>query len=123
MSQLVTTGHRNSARETPDAAALVQEGVSVRVFESRTRIRVHAPLDVAASYIGPTVGFFDPVDVHDDHCVVTIGGDADWVARHLMGLPMEFDVLEPDDVRVEIRAIAQRLIARHRSALEPADAI
>lgn len=113
VSQLVATGHRNSGRETPDAAALVQEGVSVRAFGSRTRIRLHAPLDVASSHIGPTIGFFDPADAHDDHCIVTIGGDADWVARFLVSLPMPFDVLGSEDVRAEICVIARGLIGRH----------
>lgn len=53
--------------------------------------RLHAPLDVASSHIGPTTGFFDPADAHDHHCIVTIGGDADWVARFLVSLPMPFD--------------------------------
>ena len=33
ISDLKATGHRNSPRETPDAGALVSEGVAVRVFE------------------------------------------------------------------------------------------
>lgn len=69
------------------------------------------------------IGFFDPADANDDHCIVTIGGDADWVARYLVSLPMPFDVLESEDVRAEIRAIAYGLIARHGGAQDDCDAI
>ena len=110
VSTLSPTGHRNSPRVTPDAAALVSEGVAVRVFDTRARVRVMAPAHVAAQHIGPTIGVIEPVD--DASCVVTIGGDADWIARYLISLEVEFDVLEPPEVEDELRALATGLLAR-----------
>jgi predicted DNA-binding transcriptional regulator YafY len=107
---LSPTGHRNSPRVTPDAAALVSEGVAVRVFDTRARVRVMAPAHVAAQHIAPTIGVIEPVD--DSSCVVTIGGDADWIARYLISLEVEFDVLEPPEVKDELRALAAGLLAR-----------
>ena len=33
-----------------------------------------------------------------------IGGDADWIARYLAGLPFPFEVLDSDEVRREVDA-------------------
>jgi predicted DNA-binding transcriptional regulator YafY len=41
---------------------------------------------------------------------VTIGGEPDWTARYLAGFPVRFEVLEPVEVRDELRAHAERLL-------------
>jgi predicted DNA-binding transcriptional regulator YafY len=110
ISELTPTGHRNTPRETPDAGALVSEGVAVRVFETRTRVLVHAPSQDVAMFIGPTVGVIEQSTPGSDRCIVTIGGEPDWVARYLAGLPVEFEVLEPPEVRDELHALATRLL-------------
>ena len=110
ISDLRSTGHRNSPRETPDAGALVSEGVAVRVFETRTRVLVHAPSQVVAMHVGPTVGVVEQSEPGAGSCIVTIGGDADWVARYLASLPADFEVLEPQEVRDELHALAERLL-------------
>ncbi|HZB43017.1 MAG TPA: WYL domain-containing protein, partial [Ilumatobacter sp.] len=108
VSELSGTGHRNTPRDTPDAAALVSEGVSVRVFDIQARVRVSAPAHEALMWIGPTVGVVEHVD--DSSCVVTIGGDPDWIARYLVGLPVPFEVIEPAEVRNELRGIADQIL-------------
>jgi predicted DNA-binding transcriptional regulator YafY len=110
VAEIGLTGHRNTPRETPDAGALVSEGVAVRVFETRTRVLVHESAQDAAMYIGPTVGVVEPSGPGASTCIVTIGGDADWVARYLAGLPVRFEVLDPPEVRDELRALARRLL-------------
>src|SRR5215208_5241257 len=52
LNELAGTGHRNTPRDTPDAAALVSEGVAVRVFDIQARIRVSAPAHEASMWIG-----------------------------------------------------------------------
>jgi predicted DNA-binding transcriptional regulator YafY len=110
VAEIGLTGHRNTPRETPDAGALVSEGVAVRVFETRTRVLVHESAQDAAMYIGPTVGVVEPSAPGASTCIVTIGGDPDWVARYLAGLPVRFEVLDPPEVRDELRALARRLL-------------
>ena len=39
-----------------------------------------------------------------------MGGDLDWFARYLCGLPFPFEVLTPDIVRAEVAAHARRLL-------------
>jgi predicted DNA-binding transcriptional regulator YafY len=36
------------------------------------------------------------------------------VARYLAGLPVEFEVLDPPEVRDELRALAERLLRQTR---------
>jgi predicted DNA-binding transcriptional regulator YafY len=119
ITDLGPTGHRNTPRETPDAGALVAEGVAVRVFESRTRVLVHATAQEAAMYIGPTIGVVEESPAGTERCVVTIGGDPDWVARFLAGLPVDFEILDPPEVREELRTLAERLLARLESPAVP----
>ena len=113
ITDLAGTGHRNTSRPAPDAAALVTEGVAVRVFETRARIIVHSPPDLTANHIGPTVGVVEPDPAHPERSIVTIGGDADWIARYLIGLAVRFEVIEPAEVREEICALARRMLDEH----------
>jgi predicted DNA-binding transcriptional regulator YafY len=113
VADLIATGHRNAQRETPDAAAQVTEGVAVRVFDTHSKVLVHAPADVAAMHIGPTIGVIEPSGSDDGTCIVTMGGDVDWIARYLVGLPVRIEVLEPPELRDEIRALARRLLREH----------
>jgi len=113
IAELRATGHRNTPRETPDAATQVAEGVAVHAFSLHARVRVFVPLAVASRSIGPTAGAFEPTDADDPTCVVRIGGDADWIARYLVGLPFRTEVIEPDEVRAEVRKLARRLLREH----------
>ncbi|WP_162941549.1 helix-turn-helix transcriptional regulator [Desertimonas flava] len=112
-SALATTGHRNTPRETPDAAAQVSEGVALRVFDIQAVVRVYAPRAEVAMRIGPSIGVFEPGEPSDPECIVRIGGDPDWTARFLVGLPFRFEVLEPDSVRDEICVLARRMLSEH----------
>ena len=51
-----------------------------------------------------------------DTTIVRIGGDVDWIARYLVGLPFRCEVLEPDAVRAEIRRVARQLLREHPPA-------
>ncbi len=105
------TGFPNTSRPVPDAAALVAEGVAVRAYDVQARVRLHVPPAVAAEEIGPTVGVIEPGDPGAAATIVTIGGDADWIARYLASLPFPFEVLTPDAVRHEVELLARRLLA------------
>lgn len=115
VDQFVATGHRATPRTLPDAAAQVAEGVAVRAFEHHARIRLFAVRTEAARSIAPNVGVLadddaPPIDNVGQTCIVTIGGDLDWIARYLIGLPMKFTVLEPPELRIELRSLARRVL-------------
>jgi predicted DNA-binding transcriptional regulator YafY len=70
------------------------------------------PPAVAAREIPPTVGVIEKRRDGAASTVVRIGGDPDWIARYLASLPFPFEVLEPEEVRREVRLLAQRLLGR-----------
>jgi predicted DNA-binding transcriptional regulator YafY len=108
------TGARSTERPAPDAAALVAEGVAVRVYDTHARVRLPVAADVAARDIPPTVGIVEPAA--DGTCVATIGGDADWIARYLASLPIDFQLDGAPEVRKELRLLAERLLAASEDA-------
>ncbi|MDQ3468843.1 MAG: WYL domain-containing protein, partial [Actinomycetota bacterium] len=107
------TGSRSTPRPTPDAAAIVAEGVAVGVYDTAARIRLPMPPAVAARHISPVVGVVEPAPADATTTVVRIGGDPDWIARYLVSLPFPFEVIEPDTVRAEVRRLAHRLLREH----------
>jgi len=106
------TGARCVPRDAPDAAALVTEGVAVRAYDTQVRVRFPVPPRVVAEEIAPTIAVIEPGPPDATSTVVAIGGDADWVARYLAGLPFPFEVLDSDDVRNEVELLAHRLLGR-----------
>jgi len=114
ISRLRNTGARFQRGEVPDAATFVAEGLAVNAYSQRAAIRIDAPLEIAAREIPPTIGVAraDPDD--PARTLVEIGGDDDWVARFVVGLPLPYEVLEPASVRAELRRIGRRLVAANR---------
>lgn len=113
MREIVTSGvpfaHRADA---PDPAAFVSEGIAVSVFEVQARVRFHCPAERARRMVARTVGVVEHET--DETSIVRIGGDADWIARYLAGVEVTIEVLEPTEVKRELRALARRLLREHR---------
>lgn len=109
----MTAVHNTGARFTPsddppDAAQLVRHGIAVGAYDTAAVVRLQMPLDEAARTIHPTVAVLEAES--DGVTLARIGGDADWVARYLAGLECEFEIVEPDEVRKELHALAHRLL-------------
>ena len=110
VSRLRPTGARFVIDEPPDAAALVAEGIAVRAYERSWTVRVAAPVEQVRWEVAATVGVCRP-DPHDRAAtVVEIGGDLDWVARYLLGLPFRIEV-DDADLRGELARIGAHLAA------------
>ena len=113
MSELKLSGARFvPVADPPDALGLVSRGVAVAAYDLQACIRLHLSLDEAAAEIPPTVGVLEAETATTT--IVRIGGDADWIARYLAGLDCRLDVLEPDEVRIALRALGRRLVRDHR---------
>lgn len=110
------TGAKAVERPAPDAAALVAEGVAVRVYETSALIRLHVPPGDAVRDISPAVGVIETADPDATSTVVRIGGELDWIARFVTSLPYPFEVLDPPELRTELRRLAHRLLRAHRPA-------
>lgn len=108
-SEVSLTGSRFVAREDPpDAAALVARGIAVGGYDIQARVRLHLSIEDAARFIPRTIAVLEPED--ERTAIALIGGDPDWIARYLAGLECRFEVLEPDEVRTELRALGRRLV-------------
>jgi predicted DNA-binding transcriptional regulator YafY len=106
----VATGFKGITREAPDPAGLVAEGVAVRVYEIQARIRFPVPRSVVEDEIPPTIAVIEPGRPNATSTTVAMGGDLDWFAHYLCGLPFPFEVLSPDAVREAVAAHARRLL-------------
>lgn len=112
VSDSVLTGHRfeRGAGDEPDAATMVAEGIALGGYDSAAEVELAAPLEEAASSIPRTVGV---LTADGDRTRMRIGGDLDWVARYLIGLPFRFRVLAPDQLRAVLVDIGARLQRDH----------
>jgi predicted DNA-binding transcriptional regulator YafY len=86
--------------------------VAVWGYDLRATVRLEATRAEVERMIPPTVG----VIKHDDatSTTVRIGGEAAWIARYLAGLPCPFEVIDPPEVRDELRALGRRLVHDHK---------
>ena len=96
--------------DAPNPADLVARGVAVGAYALQAVVRLHAPLERAAELLPATVAVLERET--DTTTIARIGGDADWIARYLAGLNCNFEVLEPEEVRTELVAIASGLLER-----------
>jgi predicted DNA-binding transcriptional regulator YafY len=114
VSELVSTGARFVHADPPDAARFVAEGVAVGGYATQARVRLLLPPDRAAAEIPAAVGVIEPGPPDATTTVVRIGGDLDWVARFLAGRECRFEVIEPPELRAELRKLARALLRDHR---------
>lgn len=112
--EVVNTAARFVHADPPDAARFVAEGVAVGGYTTQARVRLLLPPRRAAAEIPAAVGIIEPAEPDATSTVVRIGGDLDWVARFLVGRDCRFEVLEPPELRAEVRALARRLLREHR---------
>jgi predicted DNA-binding transcriptional regulator YafY len=115
MSEISLTGARFVHRDAPDAASMVAEGVAVSGYAVQARVRVHVPIEDACLMFSRMTAVLE-ADSDPAITIARIGGDADWIARYLAGLECRFEVLEPEEVRAELRSLAQRLALDHAEA-------
>lgn len=106
-----STGMRARPPKGPDPVDLVQRGVTIDAWRFRSSIVLGVEVEEAQRAISPTVGTLEPID--DSRCRLIIGADeVDWLAHFLLGLPFEFDVEAPKELRVELRHIGERLASK-----------
>jgi predicted DNA-binding transcriptional regulator YafY len=105
------TGVPFERADPPDAAALVAHGVAFAAHPIQARIRLHIAPEHAARLIAPTDGVVEPETATTT--LARVGGDKEWIAEFVAGLPCRVEVLEPQEVRVELRRLAERLVRDH----------
>ena len=111
LSEPSLTGHRFTRTTEPDAAAMVAGGLAVVSYEWQADVLLHVDVSTAADAIPRTVGSLEAVD---DATMLRIGAnELDWIARYLAGLPFDFEVISPPELRKAVRALARRLRLNH----------
>ncbi len=113
IGEVTNTGARFVHNDPPDAAAMVAEGIAIRVYDTHVRVRLQLPPSRVPRVIPPTVGVIDPEESDAETTVVRIGGEATWIAHYLASLECRFEVLDSDDVRRELFALGQRFVHDH----------
>jgi hypothetical protein len=77
------------------------------MWRYRARVRLHAPFAAMRDRVNPTIGTLEPLD--DGYCVFATGADTlPMLALYLGLLDVEFDVLEPPELRDHLEALGQR---------------
>ncbi|MFI6739110.1 helix-turn-helix transcriptional regulator [Nonomuraea sp. NPDC050451] len=111
-------GPRFTPRELPsaDLVRYVSERISVDPYRYRGRFTVHAPADVIAARMPPTMAVVEPTD--DGACILSAGSHSlDELAMWMAQLGVPFEVHEPPELIQHIRALGTRLVdaARHHT--------
>jgi predicted DNA-binding transcriptional regulator YafY len=110
ISDVALSGHRFELTDPPDAVEVVQRAISTSPYRHQARVELHAPAALIARLVPPSVGVIEAID--DETTLLTTGGDdLSLLALHIGLLGVGFRVVEPDDLRVRILEIADRLRA------------
>lgn len=111
ISAVEVVGHTFVPRPLADPAHMVAEGITTAAYRHRALVSVKATPKEVARLVSPHVGI---VEARDDHAELELGfDDLDWVAGYLVGMGLEFEVLEPDKLREHMSALGERLSRVH----------
>jgi predicted DNA-binding transcriptional regulator YafY len=111
ISQPALTGHRFTRDAEPDAAAMVSDGVAVAAHVWQAAIVLSVEIAEAARVVPPTIGTLEALP--GGTLLRTGASELDDIARYLAGLPFEFEVREPPELRAALRSLGRRL-QQHR---------
>lgn len=112
ISDVLPLGGRIPTPDPPaDAAAFVTTALSVGDRQYRVRVRLHTSADLASELIDPTVG---TVAADGDDSIVTLStDDLDWIARWIIHLNIDADVIEPPELTTTLHRLGRFLAARY----------
>ncbi|GAA4575585.1 helix-turn-helix transcriptional regulator [Planotetraspora kaengkrachanensis] len=103
-------GPRFAPRPEPgtDLVAFVSDALSSAPYRFQAKILFHAPIEVVAEHTSPTAG---RLEKHDDRSCLFYAGAAslDQIAVYVALKGIDFQVLEPPELRDHVRTLAARL--------------
>lgn len=99
-------------RDSPDAGEFVHRAISQAVYKYVARIRIAAPYDEIVARVPPSAGTVEP---DGDGCIVTAGADDHtWLLTYVAAMNVNFQVLEPAELKAVAADLAERLSAASR---------
>lgn len=106
------TGMRSTRRKSPDPVEMVHRGTAVEAWDHRAEVILKTAEEDARRHIPANVGTIEPRG--KTRCRLVIGADeVGWLARYLLSLPFDFEVIEPDELRAKLGQIGERLSAAY----------
>lgn len=96
-------------REPPggDFVDYVTQGVGTALWRHRARVRLHVPAAQVSGRLPSSAGSLEPVDAA--HCIFSTGADTlPTLALYLGMLDVDFDVLEPPELRAHLARLGVR---------------
>lgn len=105
-----TTDRRFDPRPPPDpdVAAYVQRAISQSGYRHVAHVVLHCPVAAVRQWVGPGFGTLTAIDA--ERCELRAGADRlEQLALWITMLGVEFDVLEPAELRDALRAVAARM--------------
>ncbi|GAA4981950.1 helix-turn-helix transcriptional regulator [Actinopolymorpha pittospori] len=107
------TGHRQQITDPPDAASMVLEATKLAVFRYEARILLDVEYETAVqAFRGRIV---EPAP--DGRAILRVAAnDLAGLASYAAGLSYDFEVLDPPELRAELRGRALEIAARHAAA-------
>jgi predicted DNA-binding transcriptional regulator YafY len=113
IAEPVLTGQRYVPDDAaPDPIALVAEGTNVVPWAIKARILLATNLDEAARMFPPKVGVLEPAGPTTTLLRVA-AEELEPLVRFVAGIPCEFEVLDPPELRARVREKGEQLIRRH----------
>jgi len=113
IASVTVPGHTFVPRQLDDAARMVAEGITTAPYTHRAVVIVDAPIDEVARRIGPHVAVLRDAD---GRTRVDLGfDDFAWVIGYLIGLGMDFEILDPPELRRRVAVLATQLRRVHKS--------
>jgi predicted DNA-binding transcriptional regulator YafY len=101
-------GGRVRFDDPPDASALVAEAITTAVYAVAATVRLELPLARARWLVPATVGQLEAED--EGTTLLRIGADdLGWLARYLVGLTCDLEVLEPPELTEALRTLGRQL--------------
>jgi predicted DNA-binding transcriptional regulator YafY len=103
-------GARFIPREPPeDLATYVSRSITTARYQHRVRVRLSESSSTLAERIPPWIGLIEPIDERTS--MLTIGGDTiEALTSFIVQTGVDFELLEPPELKGPIREIAERLL-------------
>ncbi len=111
VSEVTVPGHTFIPRPLSDPGRIVSEGIATAHYTHTAVVVVQSPLHDVATVIAPDVGVLSE---QGGATVVKLGiDDFEWLAGYMIGLGLDFEVMEPPALRQYMSELGERLSRAH----------